>query len=192
MPRTNKDETTDAGHVEVVAIEVIDDVETDHAIATSVNAIQKIVSFTKLHTNKVHMQKGIDASTHNLEVHLENQGTQLENVDNTDVLIIIETTATKLKLMAMRKEVININPHKEIHQDLIVKWKEIEAGLHTDLQEMNPIESIALEKNITTLTVVLEKHIVIVEAGVEAILLEMNVREIGTKEINRLINPGEI
>jgi hypothetical protein len=39
---------------------------------------------------------------------------------------------------------------------------------------------------------VLEKHIVIVEAGVEAILLEMNVREIGTKEINRLINPGEI
>ncbi len=47
MPRTNKDETTDAGHVEVVAIEVIDDVETDHAIATSVNAIQKIVSFTK-------------------------------------------------------------------------------------------------------------------------------------------------
>ncbi len=138
------------------------------------------------------MQKGIDASTHNLEVHLENQGTQLENVDSTDVLIIIETTATKLKLMAMRKEVININPHKEIHQDLIVKWKEIEAGLHTDLQEMNPIESIALEKNITTLTVVLEKHIVIVEAGVVAILLEMNVREIGTKEINRLINPGEI
>ena len=111
-------------------------------------------------------------------------------MDNTDVvIIIIEITETKLKLMAMMTDEIDMNLHQGLHLELIVELKGTRAGLHTDRQGMNLTERIALAKKITTLTVVVENLIVIVEAGAEA-LRDMNVKEIVTKEKNRLINRG--